>query len=123
MYPRRSVPLLLSLIALGGCAAGSRGLETTHQPLVSAEGARVPDCPNWGDQGAPSQVETQSANFGCGLMSTLTAMIADPQDLLHGRAATTSTGELATRAIKANREVQPTVKNWTVTTSVSTGGK
>jgi len=113
---------LFSLVLLGGCAVGERGVETTHQPVVDGHTAFVPGCPDWrhdigGDR------ETQSSNYGCASSTNLALMVADPADLLHGHSDLTSP-EVATRAFKAWRDMAPTYKNWVVTVKeAQTGGK
>lgn len=111
---------LSGCLALGACAVGNRGIETPHQPVVSAAGAYVPGCPDW--RFPLGEHESQSSNFGCAINTNLAAMIADPADLLHGRSDATS-ADVASRAIKAWREMTPTAKNWSVTTKVAAGGK
>ena len=119
------LPLLL--LATGACAhltkpVGDRGMETPHQPVVGANGAYVPGCPDWSSARGQAH-EGQSSNYGCATMSNLAAMVADPDDLLHGKGDGTGTGDLAAKAIKQWREIAPTGKNWVVTTDVGkTGG-
>ena len=79
---RRFAPTLLLL--LGACTAGNRGMVTTHQPIVKGDTAYVPGCPDWSTASAQAH-EGQSSNYGCATMTNLAAMIANPQDLLHGR--------------------------------------
>lgn len=112
---------LLSLSLLAGCATGYRGLETPHQPVVNGAVASVPNCPNWNGE-VGGERESQSSNFGCATSTNLAAMVADPADLLHGRSADTP-ADVGSRAIKTWRDMAPTGKSWTVTTSQSTGGK
>lgn len=109
------------LLLLGGCAVGDRQIETRHQPVVGANSAYVPGCPDWSTSLAQAH-EGNSSNFGCATMTNLAAMIANPQDLLHGQDASTGSGDVAVKAIKAWREAAPTSKSWVVTTSTSTTG-
>jgi pilus biogenesis lipoprotein CpaD len=110
-------------LMVSACAVGDRGMVSPHQPVVGADGAYVPNCPDWSDNRASGH-EGQSANYGCATATNLAAMIADPADLLRGRSADASSGELASRALKAWREIEPSSKLWTVTTkeSVSSAG-
>lgn len=118
------VPLLAAL-ALAGCQTGDRGLETAHKIQVNGGVANVPDCPDWSDaapEAAPG--EGQSRNFGCATRSNLAAMIADPNDLLHGQAATTTDTVATVRALKAYRELIPTgVKELEKTKAAGGGGQ
>lgn len=78
--------------------------------IASRATASVPGCPDWDARGngiAPPQAT--SPNFGCSVNSNLAAMIANPDDLVHGRDAS-GNGAAATagRAIRVHRELQPT---------------
>jgi pilus assembly protein CpaD len=76
--------------------------------VVSRSTASVPGCPSWRDQGQTHLSGGLSDNYGCASASNLAAMIADPQDLVAGRA---TPGELRTatssRAIQAYRDKPP----------------
>jgi pilus assembly protein CpaD len=76
--------------------------------VAARSSASVPSCPNWQDPGIESPVRT-GANYGCATNGNLAAMIANPDDLLHGREAS---GEgavvVAGRALRTYRESQPT---------------
>lgn len=109
MSIKHLVPLA-ALVALGGCMGDNLGLDSVHQPIVAGGVARVPNCPDWSSQGKDSAASTDS-NYGCAVNSNLAAMIADPADLLRGRRAEGSDAEIATRAIRAWREVPPSGKN------------
>ena len=91
--------ILAASVALAGCAAGDRGLVSPHQPIVGSTGATVPGCPDWtAAQGG--EKEGQSSNYGCATAMNLAAMIADPNDLIHGKSAGAgSAAEVAVRAI------------------------
>ena len=69
-------------------AAARRGLEP-----------RVPGCPDWTVPSHPNFDNASMSNFGCGVNSNLAAMIANPEDLIHGREGSgvndTSTGAKA----------------------------
>ncbi|WP_174273210.1 CpaD family pilus assembly lipoprotein [Sphingomonas bacterium] len=118
--PFRST-LLLPMLLLGGCTAGDRGLVSPHQPLVGATGATVPGCPDWSDADIPAH-EGQSSNYGCATALNLAAMIADPADLLHGKSSTGSNVDVAVRAVRAWREMQPTGKQGIEKVSAKGGG-
>jgi pilus assembly protein CpaD len=81
--------------------------------------ASVPGCPVWQQDGVLPSVNT-SANFGCASNSNLAAMIADPQDLVHGRDATTAgSATTAGRAIRTYREREPTGRQGLPATSTT----
>lgn len=53
--------------------------------IVSRARASVPNCPNWSRPAQPNYNNRSFSNFGCGVNTNLAAMIANPDDLLHGR--------------------------------------
>lgn len=76
--------------------------------IASRATASVPDCPNWRDQQILPSVNT-SANYGCAVNSNLAAMVADPNDLVRGRAGNVDgSGSTAARAVRVYRERAPT---------------
>ena len=54
--------------------------------VVARRRAEVPGCPNWNTPAQPNYNNRTMSNFGCGVSTNLAAMVADPQDLIHGRA-------------------------------------
>ena len=111
-----------ALLAAGAAEAKHNfGLESTNQPVVTADRAIVPDCPNWKSAGRDSAALTDS-NFGCSINSNLAAMIADPMDLIHGKSSDLPDALVSHRAVKAWREAEPTSKQWTTTTKESSKG-
>ncbi|HET9398287.1 MAG TPA: CpaD family pilus assembly protein [Sphingomicrobium sp.] len=53
--------------------------------VVSRTRAEVPDCPNWSVPAQPNYNNRTMSNFGCGVNSNIAAMVANPEDLIHGR--------------------------------------
>jgi len=53
--------------------------------VVSRRRAEVPGCPNWTVPSQPNYNNRSMSNFGCGVNSNLAAMVANPEDLVHGR--------------------------------------
>jgi pilus assembly protein CpaD len=53
--------------------------------VVSRRRAVVPGCPNWSLPSEPNFDNRNMSNFGCGVNSNLAAMVANPEDLIHGR--------------------------------------
>jgi pilus assembly protein CpaD len=80
----------------------------TIRVVASRSSAHVPGCPEWSDPGIESPVRT-GTNYGCAINSNLAAMIANPDDLVHGRDGS-GQGSAATagRAVRVYRERQPT---------------
>jgi pilus assembly protein CpaD len=72
----------------------------TVRIVVSRRRAEVPNCPNWSVPSQPNYDNRNMSNFGCGVNSNIAAMIANPEDLLHGREGDgTSNVNAATRAV------------------------
>lgn len=72
--------------------------------VVSRTRAGVPNCPNWKRKAQPNGANLTMSNFGCGVNANLAAMIANPEDLVHGRAGSgTVDAETASKAIRIYR--------------------
>jgi len=57
----------------------------TARVVVSRNRAIVPNCPNWSRPAAPDPENHSMSNFGCAVNSNIAMMVANPQDLVHGR--------------------------------------
>jgi pilus assembly protein CpaD len=94
--------------------------------VASRSSASVPGCPYYGepsreDSGIESPVRT-GPNYGCATNSNLAAMIANPDDLIHGRGGTSrGSGTTAGRAIRVYREGQPTGRQGLQQTTTTSG--
>ena len=87
--------------------------------VASRSTASVPGCPSWTDPGIESPVRT-GTNYGCATNSNLAAMIANPDDLIHGREASgNGTAATAGRAVRVYREGQPTGRQGLPTNSTT----
>lgn len=76
----------------------------TARVVVSRTRASVPGCPNWTVPSQPSLENTTMSNHGCGVNSNLAAMVANPEDLVHGREpGSLGDNDTATRAVQAYR--------------------
>jgi pilus assembly protein CpaD len=90
-------------VTVGGVAPGS------VRVVVSRTRASVPNCPNWSVPSQPNLENATMSNFGCGLNSNMAAMVANPEDLVHGREGSSLTDSTtATRAIGVYRTAPPT---------------
>jgi pilus assembly protein CpaD len=77
--------------------------------VVARRRATVPGCPNWKQASQPDWNNKSMPSFGCGVYSNLAAMVADPEDLLHGReGASVTDTRTATRAVELYRSTPPT---------------
>jgi pilus assembly protein CpaD len=77
--------------------------------VVTRSRAYVPGCPDWSDHVTEYGTNSTAPGFGCAINGNLAAMIADPQQLLHGAAGTGDTVIMSsTKAIESYREAKPT---------------
>jgi pilus assembly protein CpaD len=53
--------------------------------VVSRTRAEVPNCPNWSVPAQPNYNNRTMSNYGCAVNSNLATMVANPEDLIHGR--------------------------------------
>jgi pilus assembly protein CpaD len=76
--------------------------------VVSRNRAEVPGCPNWSLRSHPNVDNKTMSNFGCGVNSNLAAMVANPEDLFHGREGG-AVGDAATaaKAVDSYRRAAP----------------
>ncbi|HEY7006848.1 MAG TPA: CpaD family pilus assembly lipoprotein [Sphingomicrobium sp.] len=76
--------------------------------VVARRRAEVPHCPNWDIPSQPNYDNRNMSNFGCSVNSNIAAMIANPEDLIHGREGDgTSNVNTATRAVQFYRSQPP----------------
>jgi pilus assembly protein CpaD len=116
---------LTALFAAGtGLAKQNFSMDSRNQPVVTANSAHVPNCPNWSSSGLDSAALTDT-NYGCAVNSNLAAMVADPLDLVRGKTDTSTDIGSNQRAIKEWHDAEPTGKKWMVTVreSVKGGGQ
>jgi pilus assembly protein CpaD len=79
--------------------------------IVTRARAEVPGCPNWSVPAQPNYNNRTMSNFGCGVNSNLAAMVANPEDLVHGReGATVVDPNTGTKAVNLYRSTEPTGK-------------
>jgi len=77
--------------------------------VVARRRAVVPGCPNWSKPSQPDWDNKSMSNFGCAVNTNMAAMVANPEDLLHGRdGAAVPDAVTATRAIDMYRKKTPT---------------
>ena len=77
--------------------------------VVSRTRAEIPGCPNWSRAAQPNFENRSMSNFGCAVNSNLAAMVANPEDLFHGREGS-GVGDAATaaKAVDYYRSTPPT---------------
>ena len=90
--------------------------------VVSRMKASVPGCPDWSRNSSVEYDQNTSSNYGCSTNASLAAMIAQPEDLVHGHGAAGPIDPTrSTKAIDAFRKATPTGAGGT--TAPSAGGK
>ena len=81
----------------------------TVRVVVSRTVASVPNCPNWDRPSQPNYNNKSLPGLGCAVNSNLAAMIANPEDLVHGREGTGMLDPTtATKAVNTYRSKAPT---------------
>jgi pilus assembly protein CpaD len=77
--------------------------------VVSRTRASVPDCPNWREPSQPNYNNHSMPGYGCAVNGNLAAMIANPEDLIHGREGSGLSDALtSTKAVESYRSAAPT---------------
>lgn len=80
----------------------------TVRVVVARRRAVVPGCPNWSVPSEPNFDNHNGSNYGCAVDSNLAAMVANPEDLVHGREAGTTDVDTAAKAVMFYRSSPPT---------------
>lgn len=95
----------------------------TVRVVVSRTRATMAGCPNWDSPAAPDFENKQMPSTGCSVNGNLTAMAADPQDLLYGReAGSVIDAVTATKAVHSYRSAAPTGEKGLQEISTKKGG-
>jgi pilus assembly protein CpaD len=77
--------------------------------IVSRTRASVPGCPNWSVPSQPNIENASMSNYGCAVNANLAAMVANPEDLVHGREGSgVGDARTATKAVETYRNATPT---------------
>jgi pilus assembly protein CpaD len=63
----------------------------TARVVITRSVAAVPGCPDWGKRSDANYANATSPGYGCGVNGNLAAMVANPEDLLHGQEGTGET--------------------------------
>ena len=79
----------------------------TVRVVVSRMRASVPGCPDWSRNASHEFDNNTSSNFGCAINASLAAMIASPEDLVHGQAVDGTDPTRSVKAIEAFRKATP----------------
>jgi len=77
--------------------------------VLTRASAVVPHCPDWDDKSETNFNNATSHNYGCAVNSNMAAMIANPDDLVHGANSTSNTmTQTSDKAVAALRNAPPT---------------
>ena len=92
--------------------------------VVTRTVASVPNCPNWSRPASPNYNNKMLPGFGCAVNSNLAAMVANPEDLIHGREGTgIGDATTAARAVNVYRTQPPTGTKGLEQLNTKSGGK
>ncbi|WP_425228102.1 CpaD family pilus assembly protein [Sphingomonas sp.] len=94
----------------------------TIRVVVSRAHAAVPGCPDWSRDSSVDFNQNTSSNFGCGVNASLAAMIAQPEDLVHGSGPGAVDARSSAKAIDAYRRAAPSGAGGATVQSPGTGG-
>jgi pilus assembly protein CpaD len=87
----------------------ARAAPGTVRVVVSRAVARVEGCPDWSRGNYAEYGGALPSNYGCAAAQNLAAMIANPQDLVHGASAGPATdARISVKAIKSWRDAKNT---------------
>lgn len=77
----------------------------TARVVLTRTAASVPGCPDWGKRNDANYANATSPGYGCGVNGNLAAMVANPEDLLHGQQGTGETVIMSSnKAIQTYRQ-------------------
>lgn len=97
------------LVSQGAPVTAGAVAPGTVRVVVSRSVASVPNCPNWERQAQPNYNNRSMPNLGCAVNGNLAAMVANPEDLVHGREGSAVVdAATASRAINVYRTRPPT---------------
>ena len=84
-------------VTVGAVAPG------TVRVVVTRSSASVPSCPDWSTTSERNYDSRNHSNYGCSSNSNLAAMVADPEDLVRGRASKALDGNNGKSAVNTYR--------------------
>ncbi|MDB5686581.1 MAG: hypothetical protein JWR77_1170 [Rhizorhabdus sp.] len=104
-------------VTAGAIAPGSLRI------VISRSSASVPDCPDWRQLSQPNFTSSTTSNYGCGIASTMAAMIANPEELVHGAQGDAGDAQTAIKAIHDWRAADSTAKSGLKVESIKGSGQ
>jgi pilus assembly protein CpaD len=95
----------------------------TLRVVVTRMHADVPGCPDHSRQATPDNDNNTNSNFGCAVNTNLAAMVARPEDLIHGQSGGPVTDPaVSSKAIETFRKATNTGANNDLKTQSTTQG-
>jgi pilus assembly protein CpaD len=92
--------------------------------VITRSSASVPGCPDWSAKSDMNYNNGISPGYGCAVNGNMAAMVANPEDLLHGQEGTGETVVMSsTKAIDTYRKEAPTGAGGLKASGTSSGGK
>ena len=95
------------LLSDGRPVTGAPIAPGTVRVVVSHSRATVPGCPDWSRDSSVDYNQNTSSNYGCATNASLAAMIAQPEDLVHGSGPGANDTRRAVKTIDAYRKATP----------------
>lgn len=90
--------------------------------VITRSNASVPGCPDWSAKSDMNYNNGISPGYGCAVNGNMAAMVANPEDLLHGQEGTGETVVMSsTKAIETYRKEAPTGAGGLKASSTSSG--
>ena len=81
----------------------------TARVVITRTTASVPHCPDWSSNSESNFMNATHSNYGCAVNSNLAAMIANPEDLLHGaQGSNATTARTSDKAVSTFQAQTPT---------------
>lgn len=110
------------LLSEGAPATDSYVPQGKARVVLVRSKATVSGCPNWSSNSDFNPNNGLSGNYGCATNSNIAAMVANPEDLLHGATNDTGVSARSAKAIEAYRAAEPSGKGGTQLPATSSKG-
>ena len=113
------------LVSAGAPVTAGAVAPESIRVVVTRTVTSVPNCPDWSSRPSqPNHNNRMVSNFGCSVNSNLAAMVANPEDLIHGRDSGSITDSTAAaKAVDVYRKQQPTGTGGLKEVNTKSGGK
>ena len=102
---------------------GAPVMPGTVRVVVSRMKAAVPGCPDWTRDSSFDPDNNTSSNYGCAVNASLAAMVAQPEDLVHGHGNAGTDPTRSVKAIDAFRKAAPSGNGGGTVSAATAGSK